>query len=381
MRPPPLIAATTAILGGLLLSGSAAAHSPGESLLHLSPGASGQPATGRWEIALRDLDDLLGLDSDGDGAITLRELNDRGAAVAALAPAAFQLSSPAGPCPVQGAKPSVSRRGGVPYAVVAVTFHCPGDFLEVDYALLPARDRLHRAVLQVSGAAAETAVARSGQTRHRFPLGARGPDHRATFLRFVREGLVHIWQGPDHLLFLLVLLLPAVLRRRPGGWVAAPELGGVLRRVLKVVTAFTAAHSLTLTLAALGVMRAAPEVIEPAIASSVLLAALANLWPAFSARLGGETWTMAFGLGLLHGFGFSSVLAELGLPAGGRLAALVGFNLGVELGQLALVLPFVPLAFLLRRTRGYRLLGLQAGSALTALVAAFWLVERTLPVR
>jgi hypothetical protein len=154
------------------------------------------------------------------------------------------------------------------------------------------------------------------------------------------------------------------------------DLRGALGDVIRIVTAFTLAHSLTLGLAALGVVQVSSRIVEPAIAASVVLAAANNLWPLF----GRDRWAVAFALGLLHGFGFSSVLAEVGLPAGHLLAALAGFNLGVELGQLALVAVFVPVAFALRRTTGYRRLGLTGGSAAAAAIALGWLVQRTFDV-
>jgi hypothetical protein len=142
--------------------------------------------------------------------------------------------------------------------------------------------------------------------------------------------------------------------------------------VLKVVTAFTVAHSITLGLATLGVIELPSRWVEAAIAASVVLAALNNLFPLVL----GRRWLVAFGFGLIHGFGFASVLADLGLPREALLLALVGFNLGVECGQLAIVALFLPLAYALRRTRLYRLWIFGAGSALIAVVAALWLSER-----
>jgi hypothetical protein len=150
--------------------------------------------------------------------------------------------------------------------------------------------------------------------------------------------------------------------------------------VLAIVTAFTVAHSITLALSALEIVHAAPAIIEPAIAASVLLAALNNLWPLFGPD-NHRRWSVAFALGLLHGFGFSSALSEIGLPAGHRLAALFGFNLGVEVGQLALVALVLPASYWLRRTVAYRRVGLAAGSLAAAICASIWFVERCFGLR
>ena len=193
----------------------------------------------------------------------------------------------------------------------------------------------------------------------------------------MREGVWHIWIGFDHILFLLALLLPAVLvwRERDRGWQGwqpVPRLRPAAVEVAKVVTAFTLAHSITLSLATLGWVSLPSRVVESTIAASVVLAALNNVWPLFQ----GRRWAVAFVFGLLHGFGFATVLGELGLPAGSLAKALVGFNLGVELGQLAIVAVFLPAAFLMRATLFYRRVALQAGSVAIALVASLWLIDR-----
>jgi hypothetical protein len=138
------------------------------------------------------------------------------------------------------------------------------------------------------------------------------------------------------------------------------------------VTAFTVAHSITLSLAALGVIDLPTRLVESVIAASIVVAALNNLRPLVTRRL----WLVAFGFGLVHGFGFASVLADLGLPRDALVLALVGFNIGVELGQLAIVVLFLPLAFALRRTRFYRSWVMVGGSLVIALLALVWLVER-----
>ena len=178
-------------------------------------------------------------------------------------------------------------------------------------------------------------------------------------------------------LFLISLLLPAALRAGARGWEPAERFAPVFWDVFKVVTAFTVAHSITLSLAALAVLELPSRLVESAIALSVLLAALNNLRPLVL----GRRWIVAFAFGLIHGFGFASVLADLGLPKDALLVALVGFNAGVETGQLAIVAAFLPAAFWLRGTWLYRRMLLLGGSALIALVAAIWLVERSFDLR
>jgi hypothetical protein len=173
------------------------------------------------------------------------------------------------------------------------------------------------------------------------------------------------------------LLLPAVLVRHEGRWQARSTLKASVLDVLKIVTAFTLAHSLTLSLAALGALSLPSRLVESAIAASVILAALNNLWPL------AHRWRalVAFAFGLIHGFGFASVLADLGLPQGALALSLVGFNVGVELGQLAIVAAFLPLAYLLRHGLFYRRVVLTGGSALIVVLATVWLAERALDLK
>jgi len=145
-----------------------------------------------------------------------------------------------------------------------------------------------------------------------------------------------------------------------------------LINVLKIVTAFTLAHSLTLSLATLGIVRLPPRLVESTIAASVILAALNNIRPV----LGERGWIVAFCFGLVHGFGFANVLVDLGLARPTLALALIGFNLGVEIGQLAIVAAFLPLAFGLRGSWVYQRLTFRFGSAVIALLAATWMMER-----
>jgi hypothetical protein len=147
--------------------------------------------------------------------------------------------------------------------------------------------------------------------------------------------------------------------------------------VLKIVSAFTIAHSLTLSLAVLGIVRLPSRLTESAIAMSVILAAANNLWPLVRER----GWIVAFVFGLVHGFGFATALSDLGLRHVGLALALLGFNAGVEIGQLAIVAVFLPVAFALRRTWLYQTPLLRFGSVFVILIAGAWCAERVLDLK
>mgnify|MGYP001225184532 CR=1 FL=1 len=182
-------------------------------------------------------------------------------------------------------------------------------------------------------------------------------------LAFFNDGMLHIWGGLDHILFLVALLLPLTLRSR-----------GKLQygQILKIVTAFTVAHSVTLILAVLGWFNPPSRIVEIVIAASVLVAALNNLRPMWDER----AWIVACGFGLVHGFGFAGPLVDAGLGARDLVPMLLAFNLGVEAGQLVIVLAALPLLWLISQTEIPRLRTLQAGSAAIGLMAMIWLVER-----
>ena len=203
-----------------------------------------------------------------------------------------------------------------------------------------------------------------------FATAAREPRPAAVFPRFVSAGIHHIFIGPDHILFVLGLLL----------------LGGGLGRLLKIVTAFTIAHSVTLALATLGWVTPPARVIEPLIALSIVFVAFENLRAVWWRRQrAGEppvdrrAW-LAFAFGFVHGFGFASVLREFGLPPGAMGMALLAFNLGVEVGQAAIVVVAAPLfALVAARGPAWRSALVGAGSCVVAAAGAWWFVERALP--
>jgi hypothetical protein len=368
-----------ALLLSCIASLPASAHKPSDS--YLSMQVDGARIEGRWDIALRDLDDAIGLDGDGDGRLTWDELRSRHDAIAAYALARLQLADGGGaPCAVAtgGLGQQVEHHTDGAYTVLRFSATCaaPPQALRITYRAFADIDPQHKGLLRLQQAGMlRTAIFGAGQQQQTITLAAPRP--WPEFKAYAAHGAWHIWIGYDHILFLLSLLLPAVLAPGRHGWQSAPALRPALADVVKTVTAFTAAHSVTLSAAVLGLVSPPSRWVESAIAASVVAAALNNLFPVVQ----GRRWLLACGFGLLHGFGFAGVLADLGLPTGARALALAGFNLGVELGQLAMVALFVPLAWRLRASPWYTRLGLRGGSVAIALLATVWLAERAFDIR
>ena len=188
----------------------------------------------------------------------------------------------------------------------------------------------------------------------------------------IQLGMDHIFIGTDHILFVLVLLLPAVmLFSTTRSWEPMPSFTGALWRVVKIATMFTIAHSITLTLGGLEIVELPSKLVETVIALSIIAAAIHNLRPVFANR----EHLIAFGFGIFHGFGFAGLLSDLGVGRGQRLLSLFGFNVGVEIGQIFIILLLFPALFLLRQTFVYPWL-LRLGSILLGLIAAVWALER-----
>jgi hypothetical protein len=347
------------------------AHSASTAYLRLEPDERG--AAIEWRIALRDLDLLLDLDADGDGRLTWGEVLDRSGAIDALARDRLALHSDQGPCQLRWAAPRHVRLDDFGFALLAGRADCPGPLRSLGYRLFEGIDPSHRALLVVAGDTAPRALAPGAAVALGDAAGVGAPHG---FGGFVREGIGHIAGGLDHVLFLIGLMLPAVLRREHGRWVARDELRGAAASVVWIATAFTLAHSLTLAAASFGWIRISPRIIEPLIALTVLATALNNVWPVVTRRLA----LVAFGFGLVHGFGFAEVLAPLALSRMEMALALAGFNLGVEIGQLCIVGTSFALLAALRRWPGYPRWVLAPGSALLAITAAVWLVERVFDV-
>ncbi|QMU66410.1 MAG: hypothetical protein GKR88_20380 [Flavobacteriaceae bacterium] len=212
------------------------------------------------------------------------------------------------------------------------------------------------------------------------------------FMSMIKIGMWHIWIGIDHILFLLALILPSVITRMrkeevisTGGnslltgflkpdtnnWVPVEKFKSTFIYVVKIITLFTVAHAITLSLATFDIVKLPSFIVESVIALSIGLAAYHNIHPIFK----NNEWVFAFGFGLFHGFGFASVLADIGLNGEFMTLSLLGFNLGVEIGHIILIIIFLPILFALRKRAIYsKILGY--GSLILIIIAIYWFITR-----
>lgn len=210
------------------------------------------------------------------------------------------------------------------------------------------------------------------------------------FVAMVKQGIWHIWIGIDHILFLLALILPSVVRRtsRPTkedpepaakfsiwGWKSVPRFRPAFIYIVKIITFFTIAHTITLSLATLEIVTLPSRMVESIIALSIGLAAFHNIIPIFKSR----DWIIAFLFGLFHGFGFASVLADLGIRGEFVTMTLFGFNLGVEIGQLVIIAMIFPVLYFIRKQKLYPQF-LVYLSIILIVISLYWFVERAFDI-
>ena len=194
------------------------------------------------------------------------------------------------------------------------------------------------------------------------------------FIGIVKLGIKHIWLGIDHILFLIALILPAAMIRRERRWEPVSEFRSAFFYVVKIVTLFTVAHTLTLSLASFDVVELPSRLVESVIAISITIAALDILYPIFKKKI---AWVV-FIFGLFHGFGFASVLSHLGVLGEHMALSLFGFNLGVEIGQVAIILVIFPLLYMIRNYSFFPKVVLKYGAVVLIMMSMVWFVERAI---
>ena len=355
----------------LTVSLAAHAHATSTSYLVATGDARGSGVAVTWDVAVADMHWALGLDEDGDGNITWREVESRRNAIAALAADHLAIARGGESCNAELQDLQIAEHAGEPHLSLSFRAQCrkPGA-LSVSGTLFFDKDATQRTLVDITTPGGQfTSILSPGAPRWIEPAA---PSVLLTFRTFVAQGVWHVWIGYDHLAFLILLLLPSVLTSTGKAWREAGGFRETSRDLLRIVTAFTIAHSITLALAATGAVHVPVRPIEIAIAASIVIAGLLNLFPrAAGARLG-----LAFGFGLVHGFGFANALAELGSHGAQLIPTLAGFNIGVEIAQLTLVIVVLPLLLRARVSGFYSARFMPAASLAAAMAGAAWLAAR-----
>jgi HupE / UreJ protein len=358
-------------LAATALPGPAAAHSTSTSFLLLDLPKSPGDVTVRWDMAARDIAWSVFIDRNFDGVVTWGEVQAAKQTIEGAVLAEITVQRGGAPCKLRFQDLALAQRAEQNFLSVVLLANCSRQgLLAVGGTLFMSGDASQRVLLSAT---------RDGQ-KLTGVLSASSPQWNepghasvwATFKRFVVEGIWHVLIGYDHVAFVLLLLLPAVLRSVNGQWQGVERLRDVARDIVTIVTAFTIAHSTTLALAVTGMVKLPTRPIEVAIAASIAAAGALNLFP----RLSKLRLPLAFGFGFVHGFGFANALSEIDAAGTALLPLLAGFNIGVEIAQLSIVAAVLPLIYLARRRRWYAGGVLPLGSCALGAAGLVWLVQR-----
>lgn len=360
----------TCLLGTVGVPPAAHAHAQSESFLRLDARQSG-PVSMRWDLSVHDLIWSVFIDADYDGLATWQEIQDARTSIDTAVLTQISLARGGAACVLSVDDLTLSTRSEQHYVSLAMTADCPRPGrLSVSGPFFMTGDVSQRVLLSAHRGQETLAGVLSGSA----PIWTEPEQVSAWagFALFIGEGVWHVLIGYDHIAFVLLLLLPSVMRPVNGRWEGATEFGQVARDILLIVTAFTLAHSTTLALAVTRTVVLPIQPIEVAIAASIAVAGLLNLLP----RLSGWRLPLAFSFGLVHGFGFANAMSELDTSGSSLLPLLAGFNIGVELAQLGIVAMVLPLIYLARRTRWYSGGVLPLGSCALGAAGVVWLIQR-----
>jgi hypothetical protein len=332
------------------------------------------------DLNIRDLDIIFDFDSNKDGKIQWSEIALKEPEVLLWIKKHIQVFDEEKLCDAQNTNLLARDREDGFYLSVNWHAECgkkkisEESDLSLIYTVFLNRDTQHRGLLNIEMTDDTRSLVLTPQ-QLKVSLQPQKTTFWASLKSYFIDGMWHIWIGVDHILFLLSLLLLAPLTPSKQAilrWKPADNINSAFIDVLKVVTSFTLAHSITLALSVLEIIVPTPKLIESFIALSIVLAALNNLLGWFSFR----RWKLAFAFGLIHGFGFANVLIDLGLPPHSLALALLGFNLGVEFGQIVIVVIFFGLAWWIHRTNFYRVYIVIGGSLAIATIGIAWTIER-----
>jgi hypothetical protein len=374
-------------ISALMLAASVAsaapssAHAPRQAYMFLR--LYGDSTVMRLELAIPDLESALKLGWDTTSYVTADQVRDKLGVVLGYAESHVGIGGDGGRATPRYRGFDFRRAEGRQYLLLEYLVSMPlPDHLSITLSPFFEFDDMHRNLVVIEHNWRTGTFHNERQVS--LVLSPREPTQSIDlssstiwrgFLALIRLGIWHIWIGLDHILFLVALILPSVLQRDGRRWQPAARFRTSLIKIVTIVTFFTIAHTITLSLAALGVVHLPSALIETAIAVSIAAAAFHNLWPV--ARI--NEAAIAFGFGLFHGFGFATVLGELGLGRDHLVLSLLGFNLGVEIGQLAIISAIFPMLFLVRRVRLYQF-AMRACSVGLIAIGLLWAAERSMGI-
>ncbi len=348
------------------------AHATSTSYLLIAAPRPDGPVELRWDLAVQDIMWSIFIDQDFDGVVTWQEV------VAARAHyiepgvlAQIAVARGGSACGLRVKDLALAERTGQNFLSIVLTAECPrAGLLAVGGPLFLVGDASQRVLLSATRGKEKLAGVISAEApAWAEPVRASAWDN---FVRFLGEGIWHVLIGYDHIAFVLLLLLPSVLRPVNGQWRGASNLSQVTRDIVTIITAFTIAHSTTLALAVTGTVHLPTQPIEVAIAASIAVAGGINLLP----KLSGLRLPLAFGFGFVHGFGFANALSEIDASGATLLPLLAGFNIGVEIAQLSIVAVVLPAIYLARGTRWYASRVMPLGSCALGAAGIVWLLQR-----
>lgn len=351
----------------------------------------------QYRLAIRDLAVLVPLDANDDLKISWGEVKAQQTAIIQVLQRNLIWQASGKQCAVNPLQQplAMDQVAGIAYLVMYLAVDCnDSPATSLNYQMLANIDSSHRLIISLNNTSLDSATLnsasgnsiidqnKSNAVQGRTWLVASGTTELLqadasrfnTIKTYLQEGIHHLLSGYDHLLFLFCLLVTAVYSRQNKQWIPVDSARTAIRHTLYIATAFTIAHSITLSLAVLNIVNLPARWIESIIAFSIALAALNNLMPIF----GAQQIRIAFIFGLVHGFGFANVLSELPLDNWSRGLALLSFNVGIELGQISCILIFFPFALLLRGSLFYRRIIFQTGSGLACILALIWMTQRIL---
>jgi uncharacterized pyridoxamine 5'-phosphate oxidase family protein len=364
------------------ISGSAHAHKPSDAFMAIESTPVAQKINVRLSLALKDIDAAIEtLDENNDRQLTFAELKKSRVEIENLvgkevvfhcgsnsANVAWQFDQS------QDVSPLEKRNDGTYVRLKAEVSCASASSLQLQYRLFKDIDMSHRLLISnLLGVTESVSVA--SPSSNFVPLRSGGnvkeaTSAAATVLNFIVEGFTHLAIGWDHLAFILVLVLPFLLWKKNQSAYAFDWHSG--KRLLYVISAFTVGHCVTLVLVASNIIAVTGQWAEPTIALTIVISAALNLMPEVKAP---RVWVPLI-FGTIHGLGFSSVLSELEISAGSRLLALVGFNLGIELGQIVFVALWAALQYGLVRLQGYARWVVTGGSIVLMVAAVMLTIVR-----